>query len=150
MSDYPDLGAMIAYCGHLGKQSLDQLLRRAGYDVTPTQTRLLMHLSCAAEAQEAAQRDLERKLRLKPSTVNGIVDRLEAKGYVTRRPSPQDGRVRLVSLTEAGWGKVEDFRAIVEETERRYTAGLSGQEREQLERLLNHIITNLENEVNPT
>ena len=53
-----------------------------------------------------------------------------------------------MSLTAAGWGKVEDFRAIVEETERRYTAGLSGQEREQLERLLNHIITNLENEVN--
>lgn len=148
MCDYPELGAMIAYCGHLGKQSLDQLLRRAGYDVTPTQTHLLMHLSCADEGQEATQRDLEHKLRLKPSTVNGIVDRLEAKGYVTRRPSPQDGRVRLVSLTEAGWGKVEDFRAIVEETERRYTAGLSGQEREQLERLLNHIITNLENEVN--
>ena len=76
------------------------------------------------------------------------MDRLEAKGYVTRRPSPQDGRVRLVSLTEAGWGKVEDFRGVVEKAERLYTAGLSGQEREQLERLLNQIITNLENEVN--
>ena len=146
MCEPPGLGRMIAYCGHLGKLCNDQLLRRAGYDVTPVQTLLLMHLS--AGEQEASQRELERKLRLKPSTVNGIVERLEAKGYVSRRPSPQDGRVRLVSLTEAGWGKVEDFRGVVEKAERLYAAGLSAQEREQLERLLNQIITNLENEVN--
>ena len=148
MDKLPELGRMISYCGHLGKLSNDQLLRQAGYDVTPVQTHLLLHLACWTGEQEASQRDLERKLRLKPSTVNGIVDRLEAKGYVTRRPSPQDGRVRLVSLTEAGWGKVEDFRGVVEKAERLYTAGLSAQEREQLERLLNQIITNLENEVN--
>ena len=53
-----------------------------------------------------------------------------------------------MSLTEAGWGKVEDFRGVVEKAERLYTAVLSAQEREQLERLLNQIITNLENEVN--
>ena len=40
----PDLGRMIAYCGHLGRQSTDQMLRRAGYDVTPVQTQALMYL----------------------------------------------------------------------------------------------------------
>lgn len=139
---------MISYCGHLGKLSNDQLLRQAGYDVTPVQTHLLLHLACWTGEQEASQRDLERKLRLKPSTVNGIVDRLEAKGYVSRRASPQDGRVRLVSLTEAGRSKVQDFHVIVEETERRFTASLSEQERGQLRKLLSRIIENLENEVN--
>ena len=148
MCEPPGLGRMIAYCGHLGKQSMDQLLRRAGYDVTPAQTHLLMRLTCTGEGQEATQRDLEKQLRLKPPTVNGIVDRLEAKGYVSRRPSPQDGRVRLVSLTEAGRGKVGEFRTVLDETERRQTAGLSAQERAQLEKLLAHIIANLENEVN--
>ena len=148
MCDCPELGALIAYCGHLGKQSMDQLLRRAGYDVTPAQTHLLMRLTCTGEGQEATQRDLEKQLRLKPPTVNGIVDRLEAKGYVSRRASPQDGRVRLVSLTEAGRSKVQDFHVIVEETERRFTASLSEQERGQLRKLLSRIIENLENEVN--
>ena len=148
MCDCPELGALIAYCGHLGKQSMDQLLRRAGYDVTPAQTHLLMRLTCTGEGQEATQRDLEKQLCLKPPTVNGIVDRLEAKGYVSRRASPQDGRVRLVSLTEAGRSKVQDFHVIVEETERRFTAGLSEQERGQLRQLLSRIIENLENEVN--
>lgn len=148
MDEPPELGRLISYCGHLGKMSNDQLLRQAGYDVTPVQTYLLVHLACWTGEQAASQRDLERKLRLKPSTINGIVDRLEAKGYVSRRTSPQDGRVRLVCLTDAGRGKVQDFHAIVEETERRFTAGLSGQEREQLKALLYRIIENLENEVN--
>ncbi len=148
MDKLPELGRMISYCGHLGKLSNDQLLRQAGYDVTPVQTHLLPHLACWTGEQEASQRDLERKLRLKPSTVNGIVDRLEAKGYVSRRASPQDGRVRLVSLTEAGRSKVQDFHVIVEETERRFTASLSEQERGQLRKLLSRIIENLENEVN--
>lgn len=148
MDEPPELGRLISYCGHLGKMSNDQLLRQAGYDVTPVQTHLLHHLACWAGGQEASQRDLERKLRLKPSTVNGIVDRLEAKGYVSRRTSPQDGRVRLVCLTDAGRSKVQDFHAIVEETERRFTAGLSGQECEQLKALLYRIIENLDNEVN--
>ena len=148
MDKLPELGRMISYCGHLGKLSNDQLLRQAGYDVTPVQTPLLLHLACWTGEQEASQRDLERKLRLKPSTVNGIVDRLEAKGYVSRRASPQDGRVRLVSLTEAGRSKVQDFHVIVEETERRFTASLSEQERGQLRKLLSRIIENLENEVN--
>lgn len=148
MDKLPELGRIISYCGHLGKLSNDQLLRQAGYDVTPVQTHLLLHLACWTGEQEASQRDLERKLRLKPSTVNGIVDRLEAKGYVSRRASPQDGRVRLVSLTEAGRSKVQDFHVIVEETERRFTASLSEQERGQLRKLLSRIIENLENEVN--
>ena len=151
----PDLGRMIAYCGHLGRQSTDQMLRRAGYDVTPVQTQALMYLACRQRNRETSQRDLERELHLKASTVNGIVGRLEEKGYISRRTSPYDGRIRLVGLTElpfvsmigAAASKVEDFRAALEETERRFTAGLTDRERETLGALLERIIANLENEV---
>jgi DNA-binding MarR family transcriptional regulator len=34
------------------------------------------------------------------------VDRLEKRGWVTRRPDPQDGRATLAVLTDAGWDKV--------------------------------------------
>ncbi len=34
------------------------------------------------------------------------VDRLEKRGWVTRRPDPQDGRSTLAVLTDAGWEKV--------------------------------------------
>ena len=34
------------------------------------------------------------------------VDRLDRRGWVTRRPDPDDGRATLAVLTDAGWGKV--------------------------------------------
>ena len=36
------------------------------------------------------------------SNVTGIVDRLEARGLIERRPSPSDRRVKLLVLTEGG------------------------------------------------
>ena len=56
-----------------------------------------MYLFCRS-GQPVNQRDLEQELHLKPSTINGIVSRLEEKGCITRRTSPADGRVRLLGL----------------------------------------------------
>jgi MarR family transcriptional regulator, organic hydroperoxide resistance regulator len=36
------------------------------------------------------------------SNVTGIVDRLEARGLIERRPSPRDRRVKLLVLTDEG------------------------------------------------
>ena len=36
------------------------------------------------------------------SNVTGLVDRLEARGLVERRPSPEDRRVKVLELTETG------------------------------------------------
>ena len=146
MDDPQDLGRLLACCGHLGRQYGVNLLRREGYDVTPVQTRTLVYLSCCREAVN--QRDLEHELRLRPSTVNGIVSRLEEKGYLSRRASPLDGRCRLVSLTDAGREKVEAFRASLEETNRRLFSVLTEGERAQLGDMLSRIIADLENEVN--
>jgi DNA-binding MarR family transcriptional regulator len=35
-----------------------------------------------------------------------VVDRLDARGWVCRRPDPDDGRFTLAVLTDAGWDKV--------------------------------------------
>ena len=41
-------------------------------------------------------------LRCEPSTVTGLVDRLEKNGLVDRHADPQDRRVKLIAPTEAG------------------------------------------------
>ena len=46
--------------------------------------------------------DLGKKMCLVPSGVTGVVDRLEAKGYVSRDRGPGDRRVVKVHLTAAG------------------------------------------------
>lgn len=45
---------------------------------------------------------LAGKLFCDASNVTGIVDRLEARGLVERRPSPRDRRVKLLVLTPEG------------------------------------------------
>lgn len=47
-------------------------------------------------------KDLAKKINLGESTVNGIVDRLEAKDYVTRRRSNNDRRKVFLEVTAAG------------------------------------------------
>ena len=53
--------------------------------------------------------------------VSQVVSRLEARGWVTRCPDPDDGRFTLATLTDAGWrqvvatapGHVEAVRRLV-------------------------------------
>ena len=139
MDDTPDLGRMIAYCSRL---------RQAGYDVTPVQSRMLIYLTCCCDGRPVNQRDLEQELRLRPSTINGIVNRLEEKDYILRRTSPEDGRCRLISLTEAGRVKAETFRATLDDAGRRLASCLTEEEAGVMRDLLARIIENLENEVN--
>ncbi|HEV2458948.1 MAG TPA: MarR family transcriptional regulator [Ktedonobacterales bacterium] len=48
------------------------------------------------------QRELSQVLRCTPRYVTGLIDVLEAQGWVARRPHPTDRRATLVTLTERG------------------------------------------------
>jgi DNA-binding MarR family transcriptional regulator len=64
------------------------------------------------------------------------IDRLSAAGLVTRRPATDDGRRRVVGLTDAGRALID---AAFEEhmaNERRLLESLSAEEAAQLEALL--------------
>ncbi|QWV96457.1 MarR family transcriptional regulator [Geomonas nitrogeniifigens] len=50
--------------------------------------------------------ELARQMYLRPATVVGILDRLEAKGLVTRTRSTQDRRAVDLELTDTGRGLV--------------------------------------------
>jgi DNA-binding MarR family transcriptional regulator len=55
------------------------------------------------------------------SRLSHVLTRLEAQGYVARKPSPTDARASVAALTEAGWtkvvasapGHVEEVRSVV-------------------------------------
>lgn len=147
MCDGPDIGRLIAYCSRLGMLYTEKQLRQAGYDITPVQSRTLIHLSCQG-MQGVSQRELEKELRLRPSTVNGIVSRLEEKGFIARRISPSDGRCRLVSLTDGGRKLLEECESIITVTGQKIGSCLAPEEEETLRKLLVRVIENLENEVN--
>lgn len=143
------LGRLLSCCGRLAKLNVDAELRKSGHDVTPPQSHALLYLHKHSD-EEITQRDLERAMRLKPSTINGIVDRLLEKEYITRCACPSDGRCRLLHLTEKGHAMVESFREALDQTDQTVRSHLTEEEQVVLDSLLRRIIAHLESEVNKT
>lgn len=56
------------------------------------------------EREPLTQRELSQAVGTTPRNVTGLLDALEADGFVAREPHPTDRRATLVSLTERGRG----------------------------------------------
>ncbi len=54
------------------------------------------------ETFRSTQGNIARYLNLNSSTMSGIIDRLEIKGFVARLPNPDDKRTVYISLTSKG------------------------------------------------
>jgi DNA-binding MarR family transcriptional regulator len=68
-------------------------------DLAPMQAKALHELNAEPPI---SMRELAERLKSDPSNITGLVDRLEARGMVERRPDPNDRRVKGLALTPAG------------------------------------------------
>ncbi len=87
------------------------------------------------------QRTLARNIALDTSTTAGVVDRLEARGVLTRNTSPGDRRVRLLSLTSAGEQLLVDAIPRMEKAQQLILAPLSPAQQTEFMHLL-HLLVN--------
>lgn len=62
----------------------------------------LWALKTISQNESLSLSDLSKKMYLHPSTITGLIDRLEKKGYVTRNRDQADRRVISVQLTSKG------------------------------------------------
>jgi DNA-binding MarR family transcriptional regulator len=79
---------------------------------------------------------LAGRLSCVKSNVTQLVDRLEADGFVARKPDPHDRRTRLAELTAAGRKASKEGMRVQQETERDLLKALSRNEARQLAVLL--------------
>ncbi|MEV7424470.1 MULTISPECIES: MarR family winged helix-turn-helix transcriptional regulator [unclassified Streptomyces] len=107
----------------------------AEHALTGAQARVLRLLSL----DPMPMRRIARKLKCEPSNITGIVDRLEARGLVERRPDPADRRVKLAAATEKGLATAELLRDSLDFA-REPLAGLTAAEREVLRDLLKRMV----------
>lgn len=139
-------GPLLGYCDHQMMKLMVRKLRQ--YDVSPMQCRTLTFLY--EQQEDVTQKRLQEFLRVKPSTVNGIVERLEEKRLLTRSVSPGDGRCKLLHLTEEGRCFYREFTAIMEDVHRQAEKGFTAQELETLRSYLLRIADNLSRETEET
>jgi len=93
----------------------EQAARQAG--LTPQRYLLLLMVKGAEDGSEQATiSELGQRLSLAQSTVTELVNRAAQAGLVSRRTSPDDGRVVYVQLTEKGDRRfAQAFRALADE-----------------------------------
>ena len=142
LKDRRVLGLLLGHCGHLGRERMEARLSEQGIDITPVQTHVLLYLD--RHGGEATQSEVVAHLRVKPSTANGIIDRMEEKHLVRRSVSTRDARQKRVVLTEKGREKQTQIRTVFAETEDVIAQGFSPEDRETLFDLLQRVRTNLE------
>jgi DNA-binding MarR family transcriptional regulator len=79
---------------------------------------------------------LAERARITKQSMAELVAHLEAAGYVTRAPDPQDGRAKLVRATAKGREVYAIARETVAELERRVTERLGERDAARLRTLL--------------
>lgn len=113
--------------------------------LTSTQSMFLHHLWIRQVCQESITyaRDLEEFFSVKHSTVSGVLQRMEAAGFISIAASETDRRCKLVTLTKKGLDAHEQTSRQIRLTEERLVAGMTDSEVAELRRLLELAACNL-------
>ena len=130
--------------GLLMKRAMQSILlqidrRLAAHDLTHAQWLPLYRLSRGECVTMAA---LARDQAMDPGAMTRALDRLEAKGLVTRERSLQDRRVVKLALTEAGRAAALPVPGVLAEVLNAHLAGFSPNEWLQLLALLQRLVVN--------
>ena len=114
----------------------DELLAPLGIGVRELTLLMLLDGREPESQQQTAQRaGIDR------TTMVALVDGLEAKGHVARRPDPADRRRNVVELTDSGRETLRQAMRASDEAERRVLASLDEAEATQLRSLLSRLGT---------
>lgn len=109
-----------------------------GHGITPVQFGALQSVH---DLPGLDQRSLARSVGLDTSTIAGVIDRLEARGWLQRNASPNDRRVRLLSITEAGARLLAEVQPAMLRAQQRMLEPLEPHERAEFMRMLQRLVT---------
>ncbi|MCI9596752.1 MAG: MarR family transcriptional regulator [Firmicutes bacterium] len=97
------------------KRNIDSLA--AQYNLTSIQFIVMECIYLESQRKEVFQRDLEKALDVRRSTISNGLGILEKKGYVRRESVHEDARLKKLLITPAGIQVYQDFKARLERAE---------------------------------
>jgi len=118
----------------------------AATDLTVSRTHLLWELN---RLGPSTQNTLATALKVSPRNVTGLVDALEASGYVARPPHPRHRRALVVTLTDRGSQTMARMEHERSQIAAKLVADLDADQQEELRQGLDSIVTRLQGLVSP-
>ncbi|MFJ3385104.1 MULTISPECIES: MarR family winged helix-turn-helix transcriptional regulator [unclassified Curtobacterium] len=89
-------------------------------------------------------KDLSSHLGITGPAVTSAVDRLERAGHLVRRPNPEDGRSRLIGLTDASRSRYHAAMDSTNEHLHELMSSFSGRDKARFVRIIDRVITALD------
>ena len=140
---YPNVGTILDRTTRLLKQHYLRAFREEGIDISTEQWVLLDRLQTGGHA---SQTELANGTYKDAPTVSRIVDKLAKKKLVERRRFPNDRRRYLVCITDTGQDVHNRIMPYVRDLRRQTWNGLSEEDFNRLQEILQHIRGNFEEE----
>ena len=131
-------GFLLYDAARLLRRDFERRAKQLG--LTRAQWSVLAHLARNEGTNQAAAADV---LEIEPITLVRLLDRLEAAGWVERRPDPNDRRARLLYLTEKAHPILDQMFALSLETREQALIGIGEPERDAMMAVLIKIRQNL-------
>jgi DNA-binding MarR family transcriptional regulator len=130
----PDLAAMLAPLIRELIAAELPVLERHGVSMWGYSVLLTLDQSSIRTQAALAEAIGADKTRIIPT-----LDELQGKGYIERRPDPDDRRVRLLAITEAGRAVKDAVQEEIQRGEERWLATLSAADRRVFLRVLGEL-----------
>lgn len=118
----------------------------AEYGITPVQLdTLIFVLISTKEGKKVCQKDIEKRVNMRASSVSTLITTLEKKGFLVRTVAEGDARTKYLTLTESGSAICKKNKVQMEKCDKLVQSALTEEEQETFICLLNKIMAEIDN-----
>ncbi|MGZ4351500.1 MAG: MarR family winged helix-turn-helix transcriptional regulator [Solirubrobacteraceae bacterium] len=135
----PPIGLHLSAAARAVSRAFDEALAEAGGSLPVW----LVLLNLKARRTLGNQRELAEAVGIREATLTHPLTPREADGLLTRRRDPENRRVHVVELTDTGEAAFVRLRDAAVAFDRRLRRGISAEELDALERLLERLAANV-------
>ncbi|MCC5932245.1 MAG: MarR family transcriptional regulator [Cyclobacteriaceae bacterium] len=107
-----EIGYLIRQASRIGGYRMDHKFERAGYPITREQFGVIRLLW---EENGRTQQNLAERLVKNKASITSLIENLEKKNLILRKPNRHDKRSKLVYLTEKGRMMHDNMLELVQE-----------------------------------
>ncbi len=137
------IGQEIHRINHMIDRYLSLRIQDSGMDESTLMHGWIMRYLYENRDRDIFQKDIEKAFSIGRSTVTGIIQLLERKGYVCRESVACDARLKKVMLTDVGIKNNESIRSMISALDQMLEEGIEEEEFRVFYQVLDKIKENL-------
>ncbi|WP_251388413.1 MarR family winged helix-turn-helix transcriptional regulator [Mediterraneibacter agrestimuris] len=140
------VGFVIRRLDHVLRQNLEMCVKEEGIDEITLMHGWILRYLYENQDQDIFQKDIEKNFSIGRSTVTGIIQILEKKGFINREFVAHDARLKKVTLTQKGMDSHRKIEEQITCQNRKMTEGVNPQDLQIFLQVAAQIRMNLESD----